>query len=123
MWLVSCRRQGMLTQGPAPDPKCKLNISSFLTLPDLSDCLICTRNAMPIVLLLQIMGDGIGGGSSSILACGWGDKGWLSSYCFCFFLVLFLFCSLTFSVFLFRWLELDDCCACFFLCFLSLWSL
>ena len=31
--LVSCRRQGMLTQGPPPDPKCKLNISSFLTLP------------------------------------------------------------------------------------------
>ena len=29
----------MLTQGPAPDPKCKLNISSFLTLPHLSDCL------------------------------------------------------------------------------------
>ena len=23
----------MLTQGPTPDPKCKLNISSFLTLP------------------------------------------------------------------------------------------
>ena len=32
MWLVSCRRQGMLTQGPAPNPKCKLSISSFLTL-------------------------------------------------------------------------------------------
>ena len=46
----------MLTQGPAPDPKCKLNISSFLTLPHLSDCLICTRNSMPIVLLLQMMG-------------------------------------------------------------------
>ena len=25
----------MLTQGLAPDPKCKLDISSFLTLPDL----------------------------------------------------------------------------------------
>ena len=23
----------MLTQGPAPDPKCELNITSFLTLP------------------------------------------------------------------------------------------
>lgn len=32
MWLVSCRRQGILTQGLAPNPKCKLNISSFLTL-------------------------------------------------------------------------------------------
>ena len=44
----SCRRQGMLTQGPAPDPKCKLIISSFLTLPHLLDCLICNRNAMPL---------------------------------------------------------------------------
>ena len=49
---VFCRRQGMLTQGPAPDPKCKLNISSFLTLPYLLDCLICTRNSVSIVLLL-----------------------------------------------------------------------
>ena len=36
----------MLTQGPPPDPKCKLNISSFLTLPHLSDCLACTRNSV-----------------------------------------------------------------------------
>ena len=61
MWLVSCRRQGMVTQGPAPDPKCKSTISSFFALPYLLDCLVCTRNAMPIVLLLQIMGGGIGG--------------------------------------------------------------
>ena len=39
-------------RGPAPDPKCKLNISSFLTLPHLLDCLICTRNSVSIVLLL-----------------------------------------------------------------------
>ena len=64
MWLVSCRREGMLTQGPAPDPKCKLNISAFLTLPHLLDCLICTRNSMSIVLLLQMMG-------------GWVRWGWL----------------------------------------------
>ena len=56
MWLVSCRMQGMLTQGLTPDPKCKLNISSFLTLPHLSHCLICTRNSMLIVLLLQMVG-------------------------------------------------------------------
>ena len=55
MWLVFCRGEGMLTQGPTPDPKCKLNISSFFTLPHLLDCLISTRNAMSIVLLLQIM--------------------------------------------------------------------
>ena len=33
MWLVSCRRQGMLTQEPTPDFKCRLTILSFLTLP------------------------------------------------------------------------------------------
>ena len=52
----------MLTQEPAPDPKYKLIISSFLTLPHLLDWVICTRNAMYIVLLLQMMEDGIGGG-------------------------------------------------------------
>ena len=41
MWLV-----------PAPGPKCKLNFSSFLTLSHLSDCLICTRNSLSIILLL-----------------------------------------------------------------------
>ena len=46
----------MLTEGPTPDPKCKLNISSFLTLPHLLDCLICTRNSVSIVLLLSMMG-------------------------------------------------------------------
>ena len=45
----------MLTQGPTPDPKCKLNISSFLILLHLSDCLICTRNSVSIVLLLQMV--------------------------------------------------------------------
>ena len=40
-----------------------LTISSFLTLSYLSDCLICNRNTMPIVLLLKMMegrGNGIG---------------------------------------------------------------
>ena len=37
------------------NPKCKLNISSFLTLPHLLGCLICTRNCVSIVLLLGMM--------------------------------------------------------------------
>ena len=45
----------MLTQGPSPDPKHKLIISSFLTLLHLLDYLICTRNAISVVLLLQMM--------------------------------------------------------------------
>ena len=44
----------MLAQGPTPELKCKLNIS-FLTLPDLSDRPVCTRNSMFIVLLLQMV--------------------------------------------------------------------
>ena len=55
MWLVSCRKQGMLTQGPTPNPMCKLNVSSFLTLPHLLDCFSCTRNSVFIVLFLGIM--------------------------------------------------------------------
>ena len=46
----------MLTEGPAPNPKCKSIISSFLTLPHLLGRLICTKNNMSIVLLLQKMG-------------------------------------------------------------------
>ena len=48
----------MLTQGSAPDPKCKVIILSSLTLPHLLNYLICTRNAMSIVLLLQMMEGG-----------------------------------------------------------------
>ena len=60
---VSCMRQGMLTKGPTLDPKCKLNISSFVTLPHLLDCLIYTRNFVSIALLLGMLGgDWIGGG-------------------------------------------------------------
>ena len=55
MWLVSCRKQGMLTQGPTPNPMCKLNVSSFLTLPHLLDCFSCTRNSVFIVLFLGLM--------------------------------------------------------------------
>ena len=126
MWLVSCRRQGMLTQGPAPDPKCKLIISSFLTLPHLLDCPICTRNAMFIVLLLKMMGE-------------WDRWGWLIYirvwgrrqgvgiilllFCVCVCVCVFVFCCLTFSVPLFRWLEDDGCCVYFFVFSLFSFSL
>ena len=43
------------------DPKCKLNISSFLTFPHLSDVLICTRNSVSIVFLLEMVGLAGGG--------------------------------------------------------------
>ena len=47
----------MLTQGPSPDPKCKLNITSFLKLPHPLDCRIYAKDIMITVLLLQMMGD------------------------------------------------------------------
>ena len=40
----------MLIQGPAPDLKYELIISSFLTPPHLLDCFTFTRSAMSIVL-------------------------------------------------------------------------
>ena len=46
----------MLTQEPVPDPKCELNITSFLTLPHPLHCLICAKDIMVTVLLLQVMG-------------------------------------------------------------------
>ena len=67
MLLVSWMRQEMLTKGPTLDPKCKLNILSFLTLPHLLDSLICTRNFVSIVLLLAMLGGGGGDG----IGVGW----------------------------------------------------
>ena len=44
-----------MTQELVPDPEYKLNILLFRVFPHLLDCLICTRNAMSIVLLIQMM--------------------------------------------------------------------
>ena len=83
----------MLTQGPAPDPKCKLNISSFLTLPHLLDCLICTRNSVSIVLLLSMMG-GLDrwGVVDSYQGVSGGTGGWY------YLIVCFLFVLLPFGL-------------------------
>ena len=83
----------MLTQGPALDPKCKLIISSFLTLPHLLDCLNFTRNAMSIVLSLQILGDGIGGGWLIFIKVWVGGQGVGTIF---FFFLRFCICFLTF---------------------------
>ena len=50
MWLVSCERQGNLTQWPTSDPKCKLGGGVMGRL----------------------------GGSSFMLGFGWGIRGWVS---------------------------------------------
>ena len=116
IWLVPylVGGRGCLTQGPAPNPKCKLIISPFFTLPHLLDCLIFTKYAMSIVLLLQLNGGWARlGGSWFILALGVHLKVFVVVVFY-----IFVFCCLTFSVPLFRWVEHDGCCACFFVFFL-----
>ena len=73
----------MLTQGPAPDLKCKLIIlpfflthSSHLHIPHLLDCLIFTRNAMSIVLLLELMGGGARWGVGDLYEGKGGGNRW-----------------------------------------------
>ena len=46
----------MLTQGPAPDLKCELNITSFLRFPHPLHCPIFAKDIMVTVSLLQVMG-------------------------------------------------------------------
>ena len=76
--------------------KCKLNISSFLTLPHLSDCLICTRNSVSIILLLWMMGGWDRWGVvASYQGLGGGTGG--GYYLLVSFLCLFLFVLLSFG--------------------------
>ena len=111
---MSCRKQGMLTQGPAPDPKCKLNISSFLTHQHLLHCLISTRNSVSMVLLLWMMG---GEGGWFISGSGWENRGWVLSLFFFIVICVFVFWSLMSCLF-FGWVEHDSCCLCFFVYYL-----
>ena len=82
---------GMLTKGPTPDPKGKLNTLFFLKLQYLLDCSSCSTNSMPNALLLQMIGDGIGGRWLIYITCEWGDRGqllhFLSFFFLCFFVV------------------------------------
>ena len=79
----------MLTQGPAPDPRYKLNIISFLTLLHSLHCLICTKDIMN--MLLQVMGGWeVWVFFSYMLGFGWGTGG--GCHTFFLFFVLFL-CS------------------------------
>ena len=86
----------MLTQRPAPDPKCELNVTSFLTLTHPLHCPSCAKDIMVTVLLLQVMWVWEGWGGLFMLGLGWGDRGWVSiffNYWFCFCTVVN--CSLT----------------------------
>ena len=100
----------MLAQGPAPDPRCKLNISSFFTLSYLLDCLIYARDIMIIVLLLQMMEEWEGWGRFIYVGVWVGEKGWVSYFsilCYAFVLLLIVL----------SWLVHDSCCVCFIVSF------
>ena len=73
----------MLTQGPAPDPKCGLNITSFFTLPHPLDCPISAKDIMVTVFLLQVMGEWE----------GWGWFIYLRIWVSYFSYFLFCFCA------------------------------
>ena len=112
MWLVSSRRQGMLTVEPTRDPKCRLNISSFLTLPHLLDCLICTRNSVSIVFFWWM----IRGWDRWVVVDSYQDVGGGTGagyYLIGFFIFAFVFLSLMPCLF-FKWVEHDSCCVSFF---------
>ena len=65
----------MLIEGPAPDPKCNLNISSFLTLPYPLDCLIRAKDIMIIVLVLvHMIGEWEGWGWFIYVRLRWGGQ-------------------------------------------------
>ena len=116
---MSRRKHRMMTKWLALDPKGKLIISSLLTLQHLLHSLNCTRNAMSYVLLLPMM--------VCVCVCLCGVRIWflLGYVVFVveFLSCAFVFCSLLFSVPLFRWLEDDGCCvASLFLLYLPcLW--
>ena len=120
MWLVSCRRQWMMTQGPTPDRRFKLNISSFLALPHLLDCLISTRNSVSIVLLSWLMVGCDGWGvvdSYQGVDQGTGGGYYIIAGFFLIFICAYVFCSLMSCLF-FKWVEHDSCCVFFGVCYL-----
>ena len=66
----------------------------------------------PLYVITNGIGDGIGGwwGCLIFIKVRVGeDSGWVSSYTF-FFYFSYVFCSLTFSVPLFKWPEHESCC-------------
>ena len=106
----------MLTQGPAPDPRYKLNIISFLTLLHSLHCLICTKDIMN--MLLQVMGGWEVWVFFFIYVRVWvGDRGWVS-YFFSIFCSVFVQLLIVLS-----WLVMIVCCVCFIARFLLSLSL
>ena len=112
MLLVSCWSQAMLTQVLEVDPKCQLNISSFLTLPHPLDCFIFAKDMMTIMLLRKWWGYAKVGWVV-MLGFGWGIMGGyhiFSTFCSVFVLLLIVI----------SWLVHDSCFVCFYVLFFKL---
>ena len=99
----------MLTQGPVQDPKCKLNISSFLTLPYPLECLTYAKDIMIIVLLLHMMGEWEGWGIYVRVWLKGQGGGYHSFSSFSVFLLLLIVLA---------WVVRDSCCVCFIVSYL-----
>ena len=114
-WCLAGGR-GCWLKGPNQIPSVKLNISSFFTLSQLLDCLICTRNSVSIVLLLWMIGGWhrLGGVVDSYQGVGGGRGGEYYLIVFFFFLIMLLYFVLSCPVSFFKWVKHDRCCICFF---------
>ena len=122
-WCLAGGR-GCWLKGSHQNPSVSWIFSSFLTLPHVLDCLICTRNFVTIFLLLWMMRgwdrwgvvdshQGVGGGTG---------VGYYLIVFLGFFICAFIFWSLM-SCLLSEWVEHDGCCVCFFVHYLFSLSL
>ena len=112
MWLVSCRRQGMLTQGLAPDPKCKLKFHHPL-LFRIYYIVSFVLGIVSIVLLLWMMG--VWNRLGEVDSYQGVDGGTGGGYYLIFFLLhVLLPFVLSCPVSFFKWVEHDSCCVCFY---------
>ena len=82
------RRQGMLTQGLIPDPKCELNITPSLTFPHLTLPHLCQGYHDHCIVTSSDGGMGRLGGGSCMVGFVWGYKGWVSYSVFVLLLIV-----------------------------------
>ena len=81
----------MLTQGPTPDPKCELNIASFVTLPHpLHIAPLLPRISWSLYCYFKLWGDGKVGGWFIYVRVWVGGQ---EMVIFFFFFFLFCFCA------------------------------
>ena len=85
----------MLTQRPAPYPKCELNIISFLTLLHPLHCPICFKNIIVTLLLLQVIGGWEGCEVVHLCFClfGWTEGGYYIIIVITIIIIIIIICT------------------------------